>query len=57
MPSRETFAYRRGAQLKALRAAEQTISPADSIYAKAAGDFHVFCTLPQQDTCWSGIVS
>lgn len=45
MPSRETFAYRRGAQLKALRAAEKTVSPADSIYAKAAEDFHVFCTL------------
>ena len=45
MPSRETFAYRRGAQMRALRATENTGSATDSVYAKAANDFHTFCTL------------
>ena len=46
MPSRESFAYRRGAQLRALKAIEASDSnTADTIYSKAANDFHTFCTL------------
>jgi phage terminase large subunit-like protein len=45
MPSRETFAYRRGAQMRAVRAQESTVSAIDSIYAKAANDFQTFCTI------------
>jgi len=46
MPSRETFAYRRGAQLRALRAIENNDNNAtETIYTKASNDFHTFCTL------------
>ena len=46
MPSRESFAYRRGAQLRALKAIEASDSnTADTIYSKAGNDFHTFCTL------------
>lgn len=45
MPSRETFAYRRGAQMRAVRAQEDTSKSIDTIYSKAADDFHTFCTL------------
>ena len=36
MPSRETFAYRRAAQLRALRATESTNTGVETIYGKAA---------------------
>lgn len=45
MPSRETFAYRRRAQLNAVRAVEDSSTRENSIYTKAAGDFQTFCTL------------
>jgi phage terminase large subunit-like protein len=45
MPSRETFAYRRKAQLNAARAVEVTEKEDNSIYAKAANDFPTFCVL------------
>ena len=45
MPSRETFAYRRAAQLRALRATESANTGVETIYSKAADDFHTFCTL------------
>lgn len=45
MPSRETFAYRRGAQMRALRAQEDTSTNVGSIYSKARDDFHTFCTI------------
>ena len=45
MPSREIFAYRRGAQLRAVRATEKTTDSLDSIYGRAANDFHTFCTI------------
>jgi hypothetical protein len=45
MPSRETFAYRRGAQMRAVRAQESTVNSLDSIYSKAADDFQTFCTI------------
>ena len=45
MPSRETFAYRRGAQLRAVRASEKTSETSDSIYGRAAEDFQTFCTI------------
>lgn len=46
MPSRESFAYRRAAQLRALRAIEDSAnSTVETIYTKAANDFHMFCTL------------
>lgn len=46
MPSRESFAYRRAAQLKAQKATEPSgNSLVETIYTKAADDFHTFCTL------------
>lgn len=45
MPSRESFAYRRGAQIKAVRAQEDTSTKLDNVYSRAAEDFHTFCTL------------
>jgi len=45
MPSKETFAYRRGAQLRAVRAMDDTSTVVDTIYSKATSDFHTFCTL------------
>ena len=46
MPSRESFAYRRAAQLKAQKAADvSTENQIETIYTKAAEDFHTFCTL------------
>ena len=45
MPSRETFAYRRRAQLNAVRAVEDSSTRENSIYTKAANDFQTFCTL------------
>jgi len=45
MPSRETFAYRRAAQLRALKASEENDNNVNTIYSKAADDFHTFCTL------------
>jgi phage terminase large subunit-like protein len=46
MPSRETFAYRRGAQMRAVRAVEDSASSTiETIYTKASDDFHTFCTL------------
>lgn len=45
MPSRESFAYRRGAQVKAVRAQEDTTTKLDNVYSRASEDFHTFCTL------------
>ena len=45
MPSRETFAYRRAAKLKAERAVEDSSKLIDGVYGKAADDFQTFCTL------------
>lgn len=45
MPSRESFAYRRAAQMKAVRAQESTAVVVDNIYTKAANDFQTFCTV------------
>lgn len=45
MPSRESFAYRRGAQIKAVRAQEDTSTKLDNVYSRASADFHTFCTL------------
>jgi phage terminase large subunit-like protein len=46
MPSRESFAYRRAAQLKAQKATEPSgDNLVETIYTKAADDFHTFCTL------------
>jgi phage terminase large subunit-like protein len=45
MPSRESFAYRRGAQIKAVRAQEDTSTKLDNVYSRASEDFHTFCTL------------
>jgi len=46
MPSRESFAYRRGAKVRALRAMETSDNNlVETIYTKAANDFHTFCTL------------
>ena len=47
MPSRESYAYRRSARLRATRASDLSTgsSQLDNIYAKAANDFQIFCTL------------
>ena len=45
MPSRESFAYRRAAKLRAERAVEDTSQLVDGVYQKAADDFQTFCTL------------
>ena len=45
MPSRESFAYRRAAKLRAERAMEDTSQLVDGVYGKAADDFQTFCTL------------
>jgi hypothetical protein len=45
MPSRESFAYRRAAQMKAVRAQESTAVVVDNIYTRAANDFQTFCTV------------
>ena len=45
MPSRESFAYRRAAKLRAERAMEDTSQLVDGVYGKAANDFQTFCTL------------
>lgn len=46
MPSRESFAYRRGAQLRAQKATDSSIdTQIETIYTRAADDFHTFCTL------------
>ena len=45
MPSKISFAYRRAAQLKALKAQEGLDSGLDTIYSKAAKDFSTFCTV------------
>jgi phage terminase large subunit-like protein len=45
MPSRESFAYRRAAQMRALKAADDLTAATESIFRKAADDFQVFCTL------------
>ena len=45
MPSKESFAYRRRARLHAVRAVETVSTQEESIYAKAAQDFQIFCTL------------
>lgn len=46
MPSRESFAYRRAAQLRAKNAIESSSSgQIETVYTKAADDFQTFCTL------------
>jgi len=45
MPSRESFAYRRTAQMNALRAQGELSESVDSIYNRASSNFHTFCTL------------
>lgn len=45
MPSRASFAYRRSAQMRAQKAALIEATPEETIYTKAAEDFHTFCTL------------
>jgi phage terminase large subunit-like protein len=45
MPSRESFAYRRTAQMNALRAQGELSESVDSIYNRASNNFHTFCTL------------
>ena len=45
MPSRASFAYRRSAQLRANKAALVEVAAEETIYTKAAEDFHTFCTL------------
>ena len=45
MPSRESFAYRRAARLRAQQATSDVVDAQDTIYSKAAADFHTFCTV------------
>ena len=45
MPSRETFAYRRNLKLRAAKAADTENTELDSIFSRAADDFHTFCTI------------
>ena len=45
MPSRESFAYRRAARLRAQQATSDVVDAKDTIYSKAAADFHTFCTV------------
>jgi phage terminase large subunit-like protein len=45
MPSRESFAYRRAARLRAQKATNEVADAQDSVYSKAASDFHTFCTV------------
>lgn len=45
MPSRETFAYRRGAQMRAIQAQDNSLQTVETIFTKARDDFHTFCTL------------
>ena len=45
MPSRETFAHRRSLKLRAAKAVNSESSELDSIFTRAADDFHTFCTI------------
>jgi phage terminase large subunit-like protein len=45
MPSRETFAYRRALKLRAAKAVDKESTELDSIFTRAADDFHTFCTI------------
>lgn len=45
MPSRESFAYRRAAKVRAERAVEDASQLVDGVYGKASNDFQTFCTL------------
>ena len=45
MPSRETFAYRRNLKLRAAKAVDTENTELDSIFSRAADDFHTFCTI------------
>ena len=44
MPSRESLAYRRSAQINAKKASESRDGALDTIYGRASNDFHTFCT-------------
>lgn len=45
MPSRESLAYRRSAQINAKKASESRDGALDTIYGRASNDFHTFCTI------------
>lgn len=45
MPSRESFAYRRSAQIRATQAQDNSSQTVETIFTKARDDFHTFCTL------------
>ena len=45
MPSRESFAYRRALQLRAVKAVDEDTSVLDNVFNRAQDDFHTFCTL------------
>ena len=45
MPSRESFAYRRALKLRATKAVESDAPELDTIFTRAAEDFHTFCTI------------
>ncbi len=45
MPSRESFAYRRSVQLRALTASGNQAASVDNVYRQAADNFQTFCTL------------
>ncbi len=45
MPSRESFAYRRSVQLRALTASANQAASVDNVYRQAADNFQTFCTL------------
>lgn len=45
MPSRETFAYRRALKLRAAKAIDSEAPELETIFTRAADDFHTFCTI------------
>jgi hypothetical protein len=45
MPSRESLAYRRSAQINAKKASDSRDGTLDTIYGRASNDFHTFCTI------------
>ena len=45
MPSRETFAYRRALKLRAAKAIDSEAPELETIFTRAAEDFHTFCTI------------
>jgi len=45
MPSRESLAYRRSAQINAKKASDSRDGALDTIYGRASNDFHTFCTI------------